>query len=301
MKKIGLKAILSIMIFSMIFAGNAFANTLTDHVAQAPNGKGDVLIFPIYFASGGWETKLIVTNTSQTHSVVAKVIIRSKENSQELRDFMLYLSPADVWTGILRYDADWDTTVITSTDDSILRGVENGVGVFASTATGEDFTWYLEDACALDVNYVGYVTVIEGASFAILNGNGNLAPGVLKSDIYTAWNSWNAAQVLAPINVLTGIEEIFDGSSSYALNATTLKNYNWDTAIKLDTTVETFLGLNANNTYGEVEAALAKDEIVVPYYSQTDGNSAMATFTFPTKFSSSPTPTNNCEIGRAHV
>ena len=64
MKKIGLKAILSIMIFSMIFAGNAFANTLTDHVAQAPNGKGDVLIFPIYFASGGWETKLIVTNTS---------------------------------------------------------------------------------------------------------------------------------------------------------------------------------------------------------------------------------------------
>jgi len=43
----------------VMMSGSVMANDIAYHVKQAPNAKGDVLIFPTYFAApGGWETKL---------------------------------------------------------------------------------------------------------------------------------------------------------------------------------------------------------------------------------------------------
>jgi len=282
MKKTGLKAILFTLICAMIFAGSAFANTAADHVSVAPNGKGDVLIFPVYFTGDGWQTKLVVTNTSMTESVVAKVIIRSKENSQELRDFLIFLSPADVWTGTLY--SDGETTRILSTDDSCLVSATT----FASAVA--PFDTFLENACPGDTNAIGYVTVIQGASFDVVPNR----PGVAKTDILAEYNAW-AANANQAINVLAGQQEITNSVAgiSYALNATTLKNYDYNRANIMNITNETFLGETSNNSYSEVEAALAKDNVVVPYYAQALG-SVFAIFTFPTKFASQPTAADNC-------
>jgi hypothetical protein len=290
MKKKGLKAILFTMIFTLLFAGFAFANNATDHVSVAPNGKGDVLIFPTYFTGSGWETKLIVTNTSMTESVVAKVVIRSKERSQELRDFMIFLSPADVWTGVLYINATDGRPHITSTDDSCLFNTTT----FASAANPFDVD--LVDTCVGDTNELGYVTVIQGASFSLAP----FQPGVTKASILAAYNAWialpSAATANTPINVMIGQEEIYNTGASieYALNATVLKNHDWDINQQLWVQAESWIGQtgNTNNSLGEIEAALSKNDLAVPYYSQALG-SVFAIVSFPTKLAGFPCGTSN--------
>ncbi|MCP4687603.1 MAG: hypothetical protein GY859_06095, partial [Desulfobacterales bacterium] len=118
MKKLTSCAVLLMAV--ILFVAPAYAVDQDQHVIQAPNGKGDVLIFPHYIAlAGGWETKLIVVNTDTQRSIVAKVIIRSATYSQELRDFLIYLSPADVWTGRI-YNHEVDGATIESGDDSVV-------------------------------------------------------------------------------------------------------------------------------------------------------------------------------------
>ena len=102
-----------------IMGGTGFAFDATDHVKIAPNGEGDLMFFPWYLAaSGGWQTQISVINTSACYSTVAKVVIRSHNWSDELLDFLVYLSPNDVWTGYIRYGAQG--TYLYSEDDSIL-------------------------------------------------------------------------------------------------------------------------------------------------------------------------------------
>jgi len=111
----------------MVMSGSVWAWNYADHVTTAPNNKGDVLIFPYFLAlDGGWETKLTVINTDEVNSVVAKVVIRSFKNSEELLDFFIYLTPADVWTGKMMVDATTKRVVVDSTDDSVL-GSTSGI------------------------------------------------------------------------------------------------------------------------------------------------------------------------------
>jgi len=105
----------------MMLATTAWAASPADHVKVAPNKQGDVLIYPFYAAiEGGFETKLTVVNTSRTESTVAKLVVRSEVHSQELLDFLIYLSPSDVWTGTLKWDAAEGGPVMYSDDDSVL-------------------------------------------------------------------------------------------------------------------------------------------------------------------------------------
>jgi hypothetical protein len=280
MKKFGLRTILAALLCTLLYVGSAFALNATDHVSVAPNGKGDALIFPAFFTGSGWETKLVVTNSSLTTSVVAKVVVRSKENSQELLDFLIFLSPSDVWTGTLMNGAYTASngatgtgTYLTSSDDSVLVTSST----FATSTA--PFVSPLVGACTGDTNELGYVTVIEGHSFALAPNT----PGVAKSSILAAYNAYTAA--LNPINSLTGQCEVVNTTAGvvFGLNATALKNHDYNITDQIDIADESFLGVTANNTTGEVEAALAKDNIVVPYYSGTAG-SLFSIFTFPTKY-----------------
>jgi hypothetical protein len=274
-----------VSLFLMTAYGSALALNATDHVSVAPNGKGDVLIYPAYFTGGGWQTKLTVINTSTTLSVVAKVVIRSKENSQEIRDFMIFLSPADVWTGILSINAADGLPHITSTDDSCLAA-DN---VFASPAL--PFDVFLEETCPGDTNTIGYVVVQEGAAF-------DLGAPVLKPVILTAYRSWISGtppvSIRNPINSLVGSMEITNSinGQAYALNAKALKNHQWNIANGLDIVSETFLGdPGADNNLLEVEAALSTNNHATPFYAGA-GGFVFATVTFPTKL----TDSTNCII-----
>ena len=120
---------------AMLLSSSAWAYDAVEHVTVSPGGKGDAGIFPVWIAYEGWETKLEIINTSDTYSTVAKVVVRSSENSQELLDFLVYLSPTDVWTGYLRYGVDGPE--LYSNDDSVLAGTRAS-GPIAGQWANED-------------------------------------------------------------------------------------------------------------------------------------------------------------------
>ncbi|MFK7955829.1 MAG: hypothetical protein AB8B96_07020 [Lysobacterales bacterium] len=65
-----------------------------------PDGLGEVLIYPFYTVNGGNDTLLSVVNTTNDVKAVKVRFVDSK-NSREVLDFNLYLSPFDVWTGVV--------------------------------------------------------------------------------------------------------------------------------------------------------------------------------------------------------
>ena len=57
-------------------------------------GTGETLLFPFYSAENGNNTLVNVANASNDHKAV-KVRIIEAQNSQEVLDYNLYLSPED--------------------------------------------------------------------------------------------------------------------------------------------------------------------------------------------------------------
>jgi hypothetical protein len=98
------------------------------------NRQGDALIYPAFKSGDGWETEISVRNTKDV-AIVAKAVLYAKDNSRELLDFNIYLSPHDVAKFTIKDGA------VTSTDGSIALKVKdpsNGINgddiVFASDA-----------------------------------------------------------------------------------------------------------------------------------------------------------------------
>ena len=115
-KVVSSAAALAIMGSSLVAAPNASTQVATD-------GTGDYLVFPVYAAdnNGNWKTNVKVVNTNTTAAVVAKVVIREAVNSVEKLDFVIYLSPGDVWEAEIYSDAA-NNVYIKSTDDSMIQG-----------------------------------------------------------------------------------------------------------------------------------------------------------------------------------
>ncbi len=266
----------------VFFAGFAWAANPFDHVKVAPNGKGDVLIYPFYAAiDGGWETKVTVINTSNTYSTVAKVIVRSPIFTEEILDFFIYLSPTDVWTGTLKFDANLGA-ILESDDDSIIArlGAEN-VPVWGDVEVARRALVVPEGPG--DFNEMGYFYVINVASFDLG------APVVPKNRIYNAYRELPSLTTVPeanyPRNILAGWMDFqvagFGLTSS--LNAVTLSDYANELVAAIAEEYQLGDG-NANNNLFEIEAALAKNDIAMPYLNTADDIS-LHFLTFPTKYS----------------
>jgi hypothetical protein len=118
MKKFSLKQkLLPSVIAATLASGVAFTGN-ANALEVAADGTGQVLLGPIYFVpSEGAVNQIKVINTSFTHAVKARIAFRSRINSTEVLDFLLYLSPGDIWRGEVR-NIDGQAYV-TSTDDSV--------------------------------------------------------------------------------------------------------------------------------------------------------------------------------------
>jgi hypothetical protein len=262
----------------LVMCSSAWALSYSDHINTAPNNKGDVLVFPWFLAlDGGWQTKLTVINTDTTNSVVAKVVFRSFKNSEELLDFFIYLSPADVWTGKIYYNIASKKIKVFSDDDSIATST---APTFATPAEPVDQLMFPVE-CSDDGDFMGYVDVIM-AGYGFL-GNRPLA----KSVIYAAYDTLKLPAATGydfqygSINVLAGFMEFGNGALGLTAGypATALKDYKNQN--KLTVATETKLGQGSNNSYGELEASISKDYLAMPYVNSNDV--ALHFFTFPTK------------------
>lgn len=135
------KNVLALSIAAMVagFAGSAYAVTdltvagnvtATTAVAQrfGNTGTGHSLLVPYFSSQGGNMTLLALTNTDQVNGKAVKVRFRGAENSDDLRDFQVFLSPGDVWTGAVVQGADGRSTLISS-DNSCTKPVRSAITV----------------------------------------------------------------------------------------------------------------------------------------------------------------------------
>lgn len=263
MKKMMKCLVLAIMVLTV--AGTAWSWDFADHVKVAPGGQGDMLIYPAYVAmSGGWETKVWVVNTSPNRSVVAHIAFYSARASWEMLDFFLFLTPTDVWSGIVRVNPTNNAVELYSDDDSVMIDA----GLFASKTNPliKAFIPPTTSACQpnaepLGAN-LGYIKVLEQAhtdavastvypyprnGISVVNLN---APPVNKLALYEAFNDFLAAARLNPpagaaanagtnplvqdgINVLTGYVEFRNTVTGQdaTVNATVLRDYDNQTPV----------------------------------------------------------------------
>lgn len=268
----------------LVISSSAWALDYTDHINTAPNNKGDMMIFPWFLAlDGGWQTKLTVINTDQVNSVVAKVVFRSFKNSQEMLDFLIYLSPADVWTGKISVDTTTKAVKVFSDDDSILVDLKPTFAI-PGTSTAVNQPLFTTTLCSDDGSFLGYVEVIESAWGEIAPG----APGVKKTDIYKVYSSDTMIDAdlgtltTGGINVLAGFMDFGNtiNGMTATYQATTFRDYkNTD---KQTTGIETKIGVGAMNNLAEIEASFTKNNIGLPYVNNVN-DVALHFMTFPTK------------------
>jgi len=291
MRKLAGYVVLAVVAVLMV-SSVAMAWDFKDHVKQGHGGKGDALIFPFYVAiNGGWETKLWVINTATDRSVVAKIVFRTQVLSLEVLDFLLYLTPTDVWTGVVRYNPTTGKVELFSDDDSALYSASGTTATPAlvwanQTPIQQALSTPTQMTACNDNNWMGYVEVFESAHSVATTANavygptqGAVAvslntPPVNKQALYRAYNELpNTAMALEGINVLTGYMEFRNNTINQkaTLQATVLKDY--DATLRgtppfpLNVRDETFWGEgNSNNSVGEVEAALSKNDLAM-YYS----------------------------------
>lgn len=253
----------AVVMACLFSVGGALADSYTAHVTTAPNGKGDLVVYPVYMASEGLETKITVINTSLTHSVVAKLIVRSQVYSQEVLDFMLYLSPTDMWIGTLKHGANGP--VMVSTDLSGPTFPSAGQPLAVANCSG-------------DTNEYGYVEIIEAWS-------GTLgAPPVAKDLIRTTYEAFPIPyDVAQTVNTLAGSYMISVPAVGWEAsdNAVVFKDY--DNLTRLSVGLYTLLGQDSFNLIHEVDAAFNKKNIAMTFNSSSESGGTLHMFTFPTK------------------
>ena len=109
------------------FAATATAQDAT--MSLNPDGIGQVLIYPYYTTRNENTTILSVVNTRGV-AKAAKVRFLESENSREVLDFNLYLSPYDVWTAVLLDGAAVDVNCeIDLADPNLDFGTDGQCGV----------------------------------------------------------------------------------------------------------------------------------------------------------------------------
>ena len=109
-------------------------STSVEAVTIAPDGLGQVLVFPYYTTRSGWDTYFNITNTSDK-TVLVKVRWREGRNSRDVRDFLVVMSPYDVWTAATVNGADGARVITTDNTCTVPQLPAVGGGL-----TGIDFT-----------------------------------------------------------------------------------------------------------------------------------------------------------------
>lgn len=267
------KKSLAALIGAMLVGSSAMAVEVSD------GGKGDVLIAPMFMTGGGWTSELKVINTNTTDSAVAKVVFHAPTNSAELLDFLIYLTPGDVWVGTVAQAAD-GTVSVTSTDDSSIR-VADAAG--CPSATGAGATTSAPFAANFSVNFTsGYVNVFQTRMI-----RGTVPTPYSKAALVAAYSA--ACVAGTPItaaltdNVLTGSLKLSNPLNGNILNLpmTALANYDNNTYHSVGRYTGFFANV-AGSTKAMVEDAMWSSDIVFPY-NNANGQYTFGTITFPTK------------------
>jgi len=156
------------------------------HAAMYVNerGTGETLIFPFYSAENSNNTNINIANTTGAHKAV-KVRVLEAQNSQEVIDFNLYLSPMDHFSFVVMETAEGGAALKTADNSCTVPAIpEDGVAFrnlkyigdkqVTDPAAADDF-----DNTGIGRTQVGYIEVIEmgqldPASAALIDADGKV-------------------------------------------------------------------------------------------------------------------------------
>ncbi len=275
-----MKLVLSLLItFGLLATAIAGGN---GPIRLTHDGTGDFLVGPAFFANEeGWNTQVRVMNTDKGRSVVAKISFADAAESGDLLDFVLYLSPGDVWEGFLIYDISDKNVYLQSSDDSmVIDGVpanikpvrrELGIGLKASGAVYND--------------KFGYIEVIGMAQTdKVINGVDLGRAPVDKVAFYYAYdNNLNEAQLKAAGWETLGNDAIsmevviYDTANKRAMtyNATAFENFMGDrvvpsSEIGVDIVFSDYSSKPEWQLISEVESAIKFTTFDFSYYGKAD-------------------------------
>ncbi len=299
----------------MVGVESAQAYDQNDHVYVNAEGVGDALIFPMFYAGDTWSTDIKVINTSTIYSQVAKVVLRESTTSCEVLDFLIYLSPNDVWTATIY--AKNGSLYIKSTDDS------SPINPMDQIITA---------GCNNNFNGLGYVEVYGSRTLMISGVSTSAIPKECVKNAYNA--SATTLSVLDEFDHVVTFCGVDSGTASCNLDSDTdlepitydayctrptlagvadVKESTTNSHIPMVATAMANLVNNAqhsvgaetrwdssgfNNSVAEVRAALSKARVHIPYKNDSDNTTFLA-FTWPAKFRCNLTP--NCLSGRELV
>ena len=121
------KQAMSLAVTAALLGGAVSATGQSMYIDEG--GLGEVLIYPFYSAANGNDTYVHVVNTTDLTKAV-KVRIVEGQNSQEVLDFNLYLSPRDEWAAVITAsDLEGGGALIRTVDNSCTvpeLGVQQG-------------------------------------------------------------------------------------------------------------------------------------------------------------------------------
>lgn len=196
-----------------------------------PDGLGETLIYPYYTVRAGTDTLISVVNTSMTEVKAVKVRFLEGENSQEVLDFNLYLSPNDVWTAAVVDDgtaARMFTEDVSCTVPGIpAEGVQFRSFAFAGDSGNQ----------TLDRTREGYLEIIEMGVVTNATFAAAATHPVTCSILTASWNggTWSASPnfgITEPtgglfggaslINVEGGFDAAYNADALDAFSATPL-------------------------------------------------------------------------------
>ena len=146
-------------VLTLAVAGAVAASAQAQMYLNSDN-TGEVLIYPFYSADNGNQTYIHVVNTTDI-AKAAKVRILEAENSNEVRDFNLYLSPYDHFSFSITLNSDGGGVLKTAdTSCTVPLIPEGGIGF-----TNDLFKLDAGNA-SLERTLNGYVEIIEMGQFA---------------------------------------------------------------------------------------------------------------------------------------
>jgi hypothetical protein len=117
---------------------------------------GQLVVFPYYTVNGGWQSLFNVTNTTSA-ALAVKVRFHEAQNSRDVLDFNILMSPYDAWTGWIEPNAATGGMVLKTTDNSCTSPqFDHAVGLPAKKAayTGDFADGGNTDAARLAEGYV---------------------------------------------------------------------------------------------------------------------------------------------------
>ena len=219
-------------------------------------GTGEALIYPFYSAANENDTFVHIVNTTE-YTKAVKVRFIEAQNSQEVLDFNLYLSPNDEWAGAITKNPNGTGAVIRTVDNSCTvpeLGTAGGanVGQLAGTKTVLPNGKILRDQPFVDFKYrvgidtdktlarttEGYVEIIEmgqldpefgfGAD-AVHDANGVPADC---AELVKAWSVTKGVQGAWLVDPQTELLPTWMGGGLYGYGV--LINVNKGTAVGVD-------------------------------------------------------------------